>query len=73
MNNNVSTQAFDFGCAYIQTLPHVQSRDEFGTNEEYTDYLNHRREIYFNEYLDAISYAHEQFKDLQAKTDDVQD
>lgn len=73
MNNNISNQAFDFGCAYIQTLPHIKNLEEFETNEEYTEYLNQRREIYFNEYLDATSYAHEQFKNLQSRNDDVQD
>ncbi|WP_436881767.1 hypothetical protein [Mammaliicoccus sciuri] len=72
-DNNVSQQAFDFGCAYMQTLPHTKNHEEFDTNEAYSEYLNQRREIFFNEYLAAVSYAHEQFKELQTSNDDVQD
>lgn len=47
----------NFAHAYIQTLPHVAEWDDFSSAEEYNQYLEDRRESYFNEYLAALYFA----------------
>lgn len=47
----------EFAAAYIQTLPHSMEFDDFDTKEEYEEYLENRRKMFFHEYLKSIEFA----------------
>ncbi|MEY8600023.1 hypothetical protein [Staphylococcus shinii] len=57
MSEFVNYNVQRFAEAYIQTLPHISKPDEFDSEEDFVDYMEKRREFYFNQYLDAIDFA----------------
>ncbi|OEK70860.1 hypothetical protein [Staphylococcus equorum] len=69
MSEFVNYNAERFAEAYIQTLPHVSKPEEFDSEEDFVDYMDKRRELYFNHYLDAIDFANGRAE----STEDVDD
>lgn len=64
---NYSFDPQEFANAYIQTLEHKGSVDDFDSASEY---LKVRREFYLNEYLNAYADAiqfHRNYEEKQSK------
>ncbi|PNZ31301.1 Uncharacterised protein [Staphylococcus petrasii] len=46
-----------FAEAYIQTLPHAKTVEDFNNRTDYWEYLKKRRQLFFDEYIEAIEFA----------------
>ncbi|KKB24965.1 hypothetical protein [Staphylococcus carnosus] len=46
-----------FAAAYIQTLPSAKKPDDFNNRSDYWEYMKSRRQLFFNEYIEAIEFA----------------
>ncbi|MBA8772082.1 hypothetical protein [Staphylococcus coagulans] len=46
-----------FAEAYIQTLPFAKSPHEFADKSEFVEYMEKRREQYFQHFVDSIEFA----------------
>lgn len=46
-----------FAEAYIQTLPHAKTVEDFNNSTDYWEYLKKRRQLFFYEYIEAIEFA----------------
>lgn len=57
MFDGMSYDPKEFAAAYIQTLPHAKKSEEFDNDEEFENYLNYRRSLYFNDYLSTLAFA----------------
>lgn len=55
----LSFQPSEFAQAYIQTLPHALLREDFSSDDEYINYLDERREYYFDEFITALYRVHD--------------
>ncbi|MCD5140415.1 MULTISPECIES: hypothetical protein [Mammaliicoccus] len=46
-----------FAAAYIQTLPHAKTPEDFDTEDEFFEYMDNRRNSYFHQYLKSLEFA----------------
>ena len=46
-----------FAAAYIQTLPHAKTVEDFNNRTDYWEYMKQRRQLFFDEYIEAIEFA----------------
>ena len=60
--------ASSFAASYIQTMPSAKALEEFESKEEYLEYLQKRRELYFREYLRTSKYAESEIQKLKSES-----